>query len=289
MLTFAWAATPASALQLSPTDPHSPNAETIHSTYWVMIAIVALLIVAVNGALIVAAVRFRERRGREPSRFTAARGAWRPVLAVLTVLALAIFVYGIVRTDDARQIEASGPDGLGAAPTAQVGVTGLPPASIANGEQSATGSTPESGQEPDQTSPLQIDAIAQQWLWRFEYPGGSPGQRTFSYGTLVVPVDTTVILNITSTDVLHSWHVPALGGQVEAVPGTVTETWFKADEPGLYQGSSTIFSGTSFPAMRSWVRVVTVPTYQAYLERLKRELAVAQAIVRRAQVRQPEQ
>ena len=59
VLTFAWAAAPAGALQLSPTDPRSPNAETIHSTYWVMIVIVALLIVAVNAALIVAVVRFR--------------------------------------------------------------------------------------------------------------------------------------------------------------------------------------------------------------------------------------
>ena len=57
-----------------------------------------------------------------------------------------------------------------------------------------------------------INAIGQQWLWRFEYPGGEPGHRTFSYDELVVPVDTAVVLNITSTDVIHSWCVPALGG-----------------------------------------------------------------------------
>ena len=43
-----------------------------------------------------------------------------------------------------------------------------------------------------------------------------------------------MILNITSTDVLHSWWVPALGGQVQATPGDVVQTWFKADEVGRY-------------------------------------------------------
>ena len=78
-----------------------------------MFVIVCVLVVAVNAALIVAVVRFRERRGREPVRFAAGRGALRPVLAGLGVLALAVFVYGVVRTDDARELEPAGPNGLG--------------------------------------------------------------------------------------------------------------------------------------------------------------------------------
>ena len=156
---------------------------------------------------------------------------------------------------------------------------GLSPFATTDDEQSATGSLPVGGSEPTESAPLQIDAIAQQWLWRFEYPGGRPGARTFSYGELVVPVDTTVILNITSTDVLHSWHVPALGGQVQASPGEVVQTWLKADSVGRYSGSSTVFSGTSFPAMRSWVRVVTVPEYEAYIKDLGAQLDKAQTTV----------
>ena len=60
--------------------------------------------------------------------------------------------------------------------------------------------------------------------------------------------------------------MPALGGQVQATPGEVVETWFKADEVGRYAGASTVFCGTAFPTMRAWVRVVTVPEYQAYVE-----------------------
>ena len=283
VLALAWAA-PAHAI--GPPDSHSPNADAINSAFWVLLVVVVAVAVVINAALIVALVRFRERRGREPSRFAAGRGALRPVVGALSLLAVVIFVYGVLVTDDVREIEQSGPNGLGAAQTAQVGVKGLPASAAIEGTESATGEEPITGAEPTETSPLQIDAIAQQWLWRFEYPGGQPGQRTFSYGELVVPVDTTVILDITSTDVLHTWWVPALGGQVQATPGDVTRTWFKADEEGRYPGRSTRFSGTGYPVMRAWVRVVSVPDYQAYIEQLQADLAEAQGIVQQTQEEQ---
>lgn len=283
VLALAWAA-PAHAL--GPPDSHSPNADAINSAFWVLLVVVVAVVVVINAALIVALVRFRERRGREPSRFAAGRGALRPVVGALSLLAVVIFVYGVVVTNDVRGIEQSGPNGLGAAQTAQVGVKGLPASAAIEGTESATGEEPITGAEPTETSPLQIDAIAQQWLWRFEYPGGQPGQRTFTYGELVVPVDTTVILDITSTDVLHTWWVPALGGQVQAAPGDVTRTWFKADDEGRYLGRSTVFSGTGYPVMRAWVRVVSVPDYQAHIERLKADLAEAQGIVQQTQEEQ---
>src|SRR4051812_42385158 len=223
MLAFAWAVAPAYAVDLAPADPHSPNADAIHSSYWVMIVITFAVIIVINGALIAAIVRFRERRGSEPVRFAAGRGAFRPVLAGLAVLAVAIFVFGVIKTDDARDVQPSGPDGLGAGQSAQVGVKGVPPASVTAAESTATG-TEAPGTAPTDTSPVEINAIAQQWLWRFEYPGHTPSNALFSYGELVVPVDTPVILNITSTDVLHSWWVPALGGQVQASPGEVVQT-----------------------------------------------------------------
>ena len=280
LLALAWAAAPAHALQLGPPTPHSPNAETIKSTYWVMFVIVAALIVIVNGALIVAVVRFRERRGREAAQVHAGRGAMRPVLAGLGILALAIFIFGVIRTGDVRWVAPSGPNGLGSSPTTQVGVRGLSAIQTSAGDAAASATSPADADPPTGTDPLEIDAIAQQWVWRFVYPGDQqPGQRTFTYGQLVVPVDTTVLLNITSTDVLHSWSVPALGGQVQATPGEVAQTWFKADAVGTYSGSSTVFSGTSFPAMRSWVKVVSVPEYEAYVKQLAENLKSAQDFV----------
>ena len=71
---------------------------------------------------------------------------------------------------------------------------------------------------------LRIKVNGQQYLWRYDYPG----KRTlFSYHTMVVPVDTTVVLEVTASDVIHSWWIPKLGGKVDGVPGHVNETWFK--------------------------------------------------------------
>jgi cytochrome c oxidase subunit 2 len=264
LAALALLAAPAQAIQLGPEEPHSPNAETMDLAYWVMIAVTVVLGVGINAALLVAVGRFRDRRGRRPSRFAAGRGALRPVIGALSVLAIAVFVFGVVTTEEARTVEATGPDGLSDTQTAQVGAKSI----------------------PADPAPLEINAIAQQWLWRFEYPGGQPGQRTFSYGELVVPVDTAVVLHIDSTDVLHSWWVPALGGQVQATPGKPTETWFKADEVGRYEGRSTIFSGSSYPVMRSWVRVVTATEYQDYVEQLGADLREAQGIVADAQTQE---
>jgi cytochrome c oxidase subunit II len=256
---LAWAAPPAQAVDLI-AEPHSPNAEAISSSTTVLTVVAIVIAVVINAVLIAAVVRFRERRGVEPARFTAGRGALRPVIGALSLLALAIFVYGVVKTGDAREIEPTGPEGLPATQTAQVGVKDIPSGDAA---------------------PLEIDAVAQQWLWRFEYPGHTPSEARFSYGELVVPVDTAVLLNVTSTDVLHTWHIPALGGQVQATPGDTVQTWFKADEVGRYEGSSKMFSGTAYPTMRAWVRVVTAAEYQAYIERLADDLTAAQAAVLR--------
>jgi heme/copper-type cytochrome/quinol oxidase subunit 2 len=284
LIAFVALTAPASALRLSPETPHSPNTSDMETAYWVMLAIAVVLTVVVNLGLIAALLRFRERRGRAPSRFTAGRGAITRVGVALGVAVAAIFVFGVVLTDSARTVAESGPNGLtaSASRTAQVGVKDVPSLAEVSAEEATLSQEPSGGTPvfvPQEGDPLEISAIAQQWLWRFEYPGGVPGQRTFSYGTLVVPVDTAVVLNITSTDVIHSWWVPALTGQVQAVPGTVSRTWFKADEEGVYDGRGTIFNGTSYPAMTIRVEVVDATTYQNYVEGLSSDLKEAQGIV----------
>lgn len=253
---------PAHAISIAPETPRSPNAEGIATAYWVMLAIAALLVVAVHAALAVALLRFRARRGIRPPRTTAGRGALRPAVGGFAALALAVLVFGLIVTADVRSVEPTGSEGLDPAQerTAQVGISDVP-----------------SGDEEGEPAPLEIDAIAQRWAWRFEYPRHEPGQSKFSYGELVVPVDTAVVLNVTSIDVAHSFWVPALGGQVQALPGKTTETWFKASEEGRYAGNSTIFSGTGYPSVRIWVRVVDTPSYLAYIEQLEAELDEAQA------------
>ena len=244
----------AHAVPLAPEDGASPNADDTTAIYWVMLVVAAVIVVAVNLALVVAVVRFRARRGREATRVRAGRRVHARVTALLAVVAIAIFVVGIIFTSQVRDVEPSGPDGLQAASTrtAQLGVS--PPAG--------------DGQ------PLSILVSGQQWLWRYEYPDG-----TFSYYELVVPVDTTVMLELDSTDVVHRWWVPALGGKFDATPGRDNQAWFKAEEEGVYEGRSAQFSGPGYATMRARVRVVSVPEYEAWLDQQKADIQEAQEAV----------
>jgi cytochrome c oxidase subunit 2 len=283
VLALAALSAPAHASILDPTTPHSPNAHDMTTSYWVMLAVVVVLAVVVNAALIVALVRFRERRDRRPPRLAAGRGVVPRAAGGFAVLAIVVLVFGVIETQGTRSVEASGPNGLSASKArfAQVGLRNAPPLNLAPGTQNAP--NPQTQGAPEtKGGPVVIAAIAQQWLWRFEYPGNNPQSTPrFTYGELVVPVDTTVILNITSTDVMHTWWVPSLGGQVQAVPGTVSQTWFKADQEGTFRGASTSFSGTSYPALRAWVKVVSPEAYQAYVEDLQKQLLDAQGIVQK--------
>ena len=240
---------------LSPPGGHSPNADDLNTLYWVMLVAGIILLLAINGALLALVMRFRSERGREPRRLVVRRPAQIGTAGAFAVVALAAFVIGVIETDDAKKVEASGPDGLQAASliTAQRGLT------IPAGTQ---------------TAPLQIDACGQQWIWRYEYPDG-----TYSYYELVVPVDTAVIVKLTSTDVVHRWLVPGLGGKFDATPGESNQTWFKADQTGIYDGASYAFSGASYAVMRTRVRVVDVPTYQAWLEQQAAGIQEAQTFV----------
>jgi len=258
LAALALALLPAAALAapFSPEPAHSPNADDTTTVYWVMFAIAAVVVVAVNVALIAAVVRFRARRGREPVRVRAGRRVQSRVGALLGVVAVAVFVFGIVSTTQVRDVEPSGPEGLEAssARTAQLDL-----------------SLPEGGAEP-----LRILASGQQWVWRFEYPDG-----TFSFYELVVPVDTTVVLQLESTDVVHRWWIPELGGKFDAVPGRSNQTWFRADEEGTYDGQSAAFSGAGYSTMRARVRVVSVPEYQAWLDQHANDLQEAQQAVQK--------
>jgi cytochrome c oxidase subunit 2 len=244
---------------LSPPSGHSPNADDLNTLYWVMLVIGLLLLVAINGALIAVAMRFRSARGREPRRLKVRRPAQIGTAGVFAALGIVTFVLGVIVTQNAKQVEASGTNGLQARAliTAQRGLD-LPAVSA-------------------QSAPLEINACGQQWLWRYEYPDG-----TYSYYELVVPVDTAVVLNLCSTDVVHRWWVPGLSGKFDATPGESNSTWFKADQTGVFDGASYAFSGASYAAMRTRVRVVDVPTYQAWLERQARDIQGAQNFVQQA-------
>jgi heme/copper-type cytochrome/quinol oxidase subunit 2 len=245
-----------------PEPAHSPNAEDLTALYWVLAVFATVLVVAINAALIGLALRFRAKRGHEPRRLESRRPAQFVVGGAFAAIALVVFVLGVMGTENASEVEASGDDGLQAAMqrTAQKDI-----------------SLPDTGEEGEPADPLVVEATGQQWIWRYEYPDG-----TFSYYDLVVPVDTAVVVKLSSTDVAHRWWVQGLGGKFDAMPGQSNQTWFKADEEGEFEGASYQFSGASYAAMRTQVSVVSVEEYQAWLEQQSTDIQEAQEAVQAA-------
>ena len=197
----------------------------------------AIVVVAVNVALFYVLRRYRDERGAEPRQVSGGRRIQFRVAGVLTAFAAILLIVSIVFTDKARQTPTTGPDGL----------------------------------EVAHSEPLQIEATGQQWLWRYDYPN-----EAFSYYKLVVPVDTTVALDLISTDVVHTWFVPDLAGKRDAVPGKTNRVVFRADEEGTFDGDSATLSGQGYAPMRTAVEVVSPEKYEAFIESQKADIQAAQ-------------
>lgn len=118
---------------------------------------------------------------------------------------------------------------------------------------------------------LEVRVTGQQWLWRYDYPNAS-----FSYHRLVVPVDTTVALDLVSADVIHGWNVPSLTGKAQAVPGKTSRIYFRADREGVFSGRASVLSGQGYDSMESEVEVVSPAEYEAFVQQLKAAIQEAQ-------------
>jgi cytochrome c oxidase subunit 2 len=129
---------------------------------------------------------------------------------------------------------------------------------------------------------LTVKVIGNQWYWEYEYPDhgvqlisnmlddeaararGEPRQLAVDE-RLVVPAGATVKLIVTSNDVLHSWGVPAFWTKIDAVPGRLNETWFRADRPGLYYGVCYELCGARHGYMPIAVEVVTPEQFAVWV------------------------
>ena len=88
-----------------------------------------------------------------------------------------------------------------------------------------------------------VSAEARQWAWTFRY-AEAPGLVT--EGVLHIPAARPVNVEITSTDVIHSFWVPRLAGKLDAIPGHVNVLRIEATRPGIYAGQSAEFSGSGY-------------------------------------------
>jgi cytochrome c oxidase subunit 2 len=238
-------------------DSGSPNAEDISTLYSWGIALGTIIFVIVEGVLIYSLVKFRYRRGGpEPAQIrgnTPLEVGWTVgAAAFLVVLTTVTFIY----LGDIENPKASNPQ-------AQAG-----------GVQYAV-----VGQEPvPEGKKLQVRVNGQQYLWRYDYD--APGtQQLFSYHDLYVPVGTTVVLKITSSDVVHSWWIPDLGPKTDATPGHTNDTWFRVDKAGEYYGECAELCGDNHADMRARVIALPPDEFAAWQERQASDIQRAQSFL----------
>ncbi|MEM6340421.1 MAG: cytochrome c oxidase subunit II [Pseudomonadota bacterium] len=90
---------------------------------------------------------------------------------------------------------------------------------------------------------------------------------------VVVPVNKTVVMQVTAADVIHSWTIPAFGVKQDAVPGRLAELWFKAEKEGVYFGQCSELCGIAHAYMPITVKVVSEEAYAEWLAGAKEEFA----------------
>jgi cytochrome c oxidase subunit 2 len=118
-----------------------------------------------------------------------------------------------------------------------------------------------------------IDVNAMQWSWQFTYKDNPAAQTvtgtTAKPPTLVLPVGERVKFNITSTDVVHGFWIPAFMIQIQNLPGVKNNIEFTAKKIGTYPGRCNILCGRSHSQMLFKVKVVSVSEYKKYISNLK--------------------
>jgi cytochrome c oxidase subunit 2 len=255
----------------TPQSGGSSNANQIDSLYKITLYIALVIFVLVEGGLAYALVKFRAKKGAVAAQIrgnTRLEVGW-TVAASVVLLALAVITF------------------------AKLSSIQDPANSSANGDKLAGSSgllyaSSDRKLPPDGKS-LNIQVVGRQYIWQFVYPGANESDglgAPYSYEQMVVPTNTTVTLDIVSSDVVHSWWIPELGGKFQAVPGYHNYTWFKVTKPGVYRGQCAILCGRGHARMIATVKAVPPAQFDEWLAYQKKLLgeANAQAKVARAKL-----
>jgi cytochrome c oxidase subunit II len=209
----------------APVAPESPNAEGISQSYWFVTAFALGIFLLVEVLLVLFVVRYRRRNRPRMADGAQIHGANRLELAWTVGPVLVLFAI-------AAFVFAKLP-----------GIEDVPAAS---------------GGEPN----LVVDVIGTQFTWEYRYPNG-----VVAVDRMRAPEGRTVELRVTAPDwdVIHSWWIPALGGKIDAIPGKVNHTWFRAKRSGVFPGQCAELCGIYHAKMTAAVEVLPPAAFDAWL------------------------
>jgi cytochrome c oxidase subunit 2 len=237
--------------QLNMHDPATRIAADQHWIHWLLIWVCVVIFIAVFGVMSYAVWKHRKSKGHVAATFhesTVVEVAW-TIIPFVIIVGMAL------------------------------------PATRMLVEQKDTSN-------PDVT----IKATGYQWMWGYDYLNG-PGEgvsflsrlttpreqienqapKSDTYlmevdNPVVVPVNKKVRIVLTANDVIHSWWIPAFGVKQDAIPGFVRDTWFRAEEVGVYRGNCTELCGKDHAFMPIVVDVRSEEDYAAWVEEQKQAM-----------------
>jgi cytochrome c oxidase subunit 2 len=211
----------------APVAPESPNANAIHQSFVFISAFVFGIFLLVEILLVVFVVRYRRRRRPRDLDGAQIHGANRLELAWTVGPVIILFVIATFVFVKLPTIQDV-------------------PASAAAGPPN-----------------LVVDVIGTQFTWQFRYPNG-----VVTIDRMRAPEGRTVELHVTSPDwdVIHSWWIPSLGGKIDAIPGKLNKTWFKATRVGVFQGQCAELCGLYHAKMLASVEVMPAADFDAWYE-----------------------
>jgi cytochrome c oxidase subunit 2 len=209
----------------APVSPESPNAEGISQSWWFVTAFVLAIFLLVEVLLVVFVVRYRRRNRPRDADGAQVHGANRLELA--WTIAPVVILFAI-----AAFVFAKLP-----------GIQDVPAAT--DGEEN-----------------LVVEVTGTQFTWEYRYPNG-----VVAIDRLRAPQGRTVELEVTAPDwdVIHSWWIPALGGKIDAIPGRVNTTWFRAKRSGVFLGQCAELCGIYHAKMLASVEVLPAEAFEAWL------------------------
>lgn len=140
---------------------------------------------------------------------------------------------------------------------------------------------------------LTVKVIGKQWYWSYEYPDN--GNFTFDSlmltdeeaaargeprllgvdNRIVVPVGKNVVLDITAADVIHAFAMPSFGIKIDAIPGRLNQTWFRAEREGVYYGQCSELCGSRHAFMPIVIEVVSEAEFNAWVASAQQQFGAA--------------
>ncbi|MGN7294261.1 ubiquinol oxidase subunit II [Rhizobium sp. SAFR-030] len=116
-----------------------------------------------------------------------------------------------------------------------------------------------------ETKPITIEVVALDWKWLFLYPE----QGIATVNEIAAPIDTPIEFKITGASVMNSFYIPALAGQIYAMPGMQTKLHAVMNKEGVYEGFSANYSGDGFSGMRFKFHGLSNDGFNEWVQRVK--------------------